>query len=167
MPESGKWRPSLPTKLDKLDLQLLACLQANNLQTADTLSETVGRSPSAIARRLRRLRATGAITADVSIISEESAGFPLSAMVLIQFDQHHAHHLTQFRRRICASDHVQFFLEVAGAFDVLLIVVASDMDSYNRFTAAELEGPPVRRFETTLIKKRVKATLAVPVSRPL
>ena len=152
----------MPRKLDRLDLRLLACLQQDNLQTADQLAEIVGRSPSAVARRLRRLRSSGAITADVSLVSEEAAGFPLSAIVHVQFERHAAHEVEQFRRRVCASPNVQLFLNLAGAFDVLLLVVARDMESYNDFTATFLELPPVRRFETTLVKKRGKATLAVP-----
>jgi Lrp/AsnC family transcriptional regulator, leucine-responsive regulatory protein len=148
-------------------LRLLACLQENNLQTADMLSEQVGRSPSAIARRLRRLRATGAIAADVSVVADDSAGYPLTAVVHVQFEHHAAAEVGQFRRRVCASQNVQFYLELAGSFDVLLIVVAADMDEYNGFTADMLERGPVRRFETTLVKKRVKATLAVPLDRPL
>jgi Lrp/AsnC family transcriptional regulator, leucine-responsive regulatory protein len=142
---------------------LLACLQQDNLQTADQLAEIVGRSPSAVARRLRRLRASGAIVADVSLVSEEAAGFPLSAVVHVQFERHEAHEVELFRRRICASPNVQLFLNLAGVFDVLLLVIAKDMDSYNDFTATFLERSPVRRFETTLVKKRGKATLAVPL----
>ena len=153
----------LARKLDRLDLRLLACLQENNLQTADQLAEIVGRSPSAVARRLRRLRATGAVAADVALVSEEAAGFPLSAVVHVQFERHEAHEVEQFRRRVCASSNVQLFLNLAGAFDVLLLVVAADMEAYNAFTARFLELPPVRRFETTLVKKRAKATLAVPL----
>ena len=150
-------------KLDRLDRRLLICLQQDNLQTADVLAEKVGRSPSAVARRLRRLRASGAVAADVAIVSEEAAGFPLSAVVHVQFERHAAHELDEFRRQAVASPHVQLCLNLAGPFDVLLLVVAADMDDYNEFTAKMLERPPVRRFETTLVKKRVKATLAVPL----
>ena len=153
----------MPRKLDGLDLKLLACLQQDNLQTADVLAEKVGRSPSAVARRLRRLRASGAIAADVAVISEEAAGFPLSAVVHVQFDRHDKHVIDDFRRRVAASPNVQLCLNLAGPFDILLLVVAPDMDAYNAFTTALLEKPPVRRFETTLVKKRVKATLAVPL----
>lgn len=148
--------------LDRLDLRLLACLQEDNLQTADLLAEKVGRSPSAVARRLRRLRASGAIAAEAAIVSEEAAGFPLSAVVNVQFERHAAQEIDRFRRRICASPNVQLCLDLAGTFDVLLLVVARDMDAYNDF-AATLEQPPVRRFETTFVKRRVKATLAVPL----
>ena len=53
-------------KLDPLDLRLLACLQSDNQLTAENLAERVGLSPSAVARRLRQLRASKAIAADVA-----------------------------------------------------------------------------------------------------
>ena len=149
--------------LDRLDRQLLACLQRDNLQTADALAEQVGRSPSAIARRLRRLRATGAIAADVSLISEDAAGHPLSAIVQIQLEPHAPHEADALRRRVVASPNVQLCLDLAGAFDILLLVVAADMAAYNEFTARTLEQPGVRRFETTFVKRRVKASLSVPL----
>ena len=154
-------------KLDRLDLRLLACLQTDNMQTADRLAEQVGRSPSAVARRLRRLRASGAIVAETALISEKAAGFPLTAVVHVQFERHSASDIERFKQRVCASPNVQICLELAGPFDVLLIVVAADMDKYNDFTTLMLEKSPVLRFETTFVKKRVKANLAVPLDRPL
>jgi len=154
----------MAARLDRLDRQLLACLQANNLQTADRLAEQVGRSPSAIARRLRRLRATGVIAADVSLVSAEAAGNPLSAVVQIQLERHAPHEADAVRRRLAASPNVQLCLSLAGAFDILILIVAPDMDAYNALAAQLLEQPGVRRFETTFVKSRVKATLAVPLA---
>ncbi len=151
-------------RLDPLDLRLLACLQRDNLQTADRLAEQVGRSPSAVARRLRRLRATGAVAADVALVSEAAAGHPLSAIVHVQLERHAPQEGDRLRRRLVASPHVQLCLDIAGAFDILLLVVAADMDDYNAFADATLaDHPAVRRFESTFVKKRVKATLAVPL----
>lgn len=155
----------MAARLDIVDMRLLACLQEDNLQTADRLAEQVGRSPSAVARRLRRLRASGAVSADVSLVSEEAAGHPLSAIVQIQLERHAPHEGDLLRRRLVASANVQLCLDISGAFDILLLVVAADMDAYNDFTGALLEEQPaVRRFETSFVKKRVKATLAVPLA---
>jgi len=150
--------------LDRVDRKLLACLQEDNLQTADALADMVGRSPSAVARRLRRLRATGAVAADVALVSEEAAGFPLSALVQIQLERHAPQDSDRLRRRLIASPNVQLCLDISGTFDILLLVIAADMDGYNAFTRDLLEEhPAVRRFETSFVKKRMKATLAVPL----
>lgn len=151
-------------KLDDLDSALLACLQADNLQTAEHYAQQVGRSPSAVARRLRRLRATGAVAADVSLISEAAAGRPLSAIVQIQLERHAPQDGDRLRRRLVASPHVQILLDVAGSFDIVLLIVAADMDDYNDVADGLLEtNPAVRRFETTFVKRRLKATLAYPM----
>ena len=68
------------------------------------------------------------------------------------------------RRRLAASPNVQLVLNLAGAFDILILVVAPDMDAYNDLAARLLEQPGIRRFESTFVKSRVKATLAVPLS---
>lgn len=151
-------------RLDGLDRKLLACLQRDNLQTAERLADQVGRSPSAVARRLRRLRSSGAVAADIALISEEAAGFPLSAIIQIQLERHAPQEGDRLRRRLTASPNVQLCLDISGAFDILLLVVAADMDTFNSFTADMLEGPPVRRFETSFVKRRVKASLAVPLA---
>jgi Lrp/AsnC family transcriptional regulator, leucine-responsive regulatory protein len=158
----------LRTSLDKLDIRLLDCLQKDNLQTADQLASRVGRSPSALARRLRRLRAVGAVAADVSLVSEDAAGYPLFAVVHIQLERHSPQAIDLFRRRLIASDNVQLCLEISGAFDIMLLIVAADMDAFNLFANNLLaEQPAVRRFETSFVKKRAKATLALPLEQLL
>ena len=155
-------------RLDSLDIRLLACLQENNIQTADQLAERVGRSPSAVARRLRRLRSTGAIAADVAIVSQDAAGNPLFAVVQVQLERHAPHEGDLLRRRLLASPNVQLCLDISGMFDIMLLVVAADMNSYNAFADAMLaEQPAVRRFETSFVKKRAKASLALPLEELL
>ena len=155
-------------RLDTLDIRLLACLQENNIQTADQLAERVGRSPSAVARRLRRLRSNGAIAADVAIVSQEAAGNPLFAVIQVQLERHAPHEGDLLRRRLLASPNVQLCLDISGMFDIMLLVVAADMNSYNAFADAMLaEQPAVRRFETSFVKKRAKASLALPLEELL
>jgi Lrp/AsnC family leucine-responsive transcriptional regulator len=153
-------------KLDALDLKLLACLQADNLLTTDALADRVGRSPSAIARRLRRLRDTGAVVADVSVVSEQAAGHPLSAVVHLQLERHALTEVAAFKRQLAASPNVQFCLEISGAFDILLLVVVPDMEAFNTFADDVLAGQrAVRRYETSFVKRRLKASLALPLDR--
>ena len=158
----------MPKCLDKLDIRLLDCLQDDNLLTAEQLAERVGRSPSAVARRLRRLRSQGAVSADVSLVSEEAAGNPLFAVVHVQLERHAPQAADILRRRLVASPNVQLSLDISGAFDILLLVVAADMNAYNAFADEMLaEQPAVRRLETSFVKKRSKATLALPLEELL
>lgn len=150
--------------LDSLDLRLLECLQRDNQLTADDLADRVGRSASAVARRLRRLRENKAIVADVSIVAEWAAGSPLSAIVHLQLERHALNEVEAFRRHLLASSNVQFCLEISGTFDILLLVVVANMEAFNRFADDMLAGErAVRRYETSFVKRRVKASLALPL----
>lgn len=150
--------------LDGYDLALLTALQENTLQTADDLALTVALSPSAIARRVRRLREEGTIAADVAVVSGSVGPF-LSALVDVQLDRHALPAVEALLRALAASPHVQAVFEVAGPFDLALLVTVTDMDAYNAFADAVLAGSPVvRRYETRFIKKRRKFSTALPIA---
>ena len=53
---------------DSFDLKLLNAMQEDADRTAEQLAELVALSPSAIARRLRRLREMGAIARTVALL---------------------------------------------------------------------------------------------------
>lgn len=152
-------------KLDAIDLQLLGSLQENALRTVDELSRHIALSPSAIARRLRRLRASGAIAAEIAIL-EPGVGPFLSAVIEIKLDRHDLAGVEAFLRRLAASPNVQVLMEVSGAFDLMVVVVARDMDAFNAFADAELASDPaVQRYETRFVKKRRKVTFALPLDQ--
>jgi DNA-binding Lrp family transcriptional regulator len=158
--------PQKPLKLDSLDLELLAQLQIDNQLTADDLAERVGRSASAIARRVRRLRDSKVIAKDVSVVADAAAPQSLSAVVHVQLERHALSEIESFRRGILASDNVQQYLEISGAFDLILVVVVRDMDAFNEFGDSMLASQrAVARYETSFVKRRLKSTLALPLDQ--
>ena len=148
---------------DRHDLALLAKLQVDALQTAEQLAEHIPLSPSAIARRVRRMREDGTIRANVAEVSDKIGPF-LSALVDIQLDRHALPDLEKLLRKLTSNPHVQALMDVTGAADLVLLVVVRDMEAYNRFADEVLAGDPVvRRYETRFIKKRRKYSTALPI----
>lgn len=148
---------------DAIDIRILELLQQNALLTADELAGQLPLSPSAIARRIRRLRETGVIAADVAVVSDSVGPF-LSAFVHIQLDRHALAAVEALRRRLTASPFVQMFMEVSGTFDVVLLVTVADMDGFNEFADAQLASDPVvRRYESSFVKRKRKFSLALPL----
>ena len=144
--------------LDSFDLKLLNALQENADRTAEELAEIVALSPSAIARRIRRLRESGAIARTIALLSAEIVDRRLRAIVRLQLHEHEqAENLKEFRNRLKARSEVQLCLEVSGSDDMLLLVACRDMAEFNAFADAELAaGPMVRRYETSFVKKEIK-----------
>jgi DNA-binding Lrp family transcriptional regulator len=148
---------------DMLDLRILDLLQRDALLTADELAQRLPLSASAIARRIRRLRESGVIAEDVSVLSEQVGPF-LSAVVQVQLDRHALAAVEALRRRLVASPHVQLYLEISGTFDLMLLVTVRDMDAFNDFVDTMLGADPVvRRYETSFVKRRRKFSTALPL----
>ncbi|WP_294121552.1 Lrp/AsnC family transcriptional regulator [Sphingomonas sp.] len=143
---------------DSFDLKLLNALQEDADRTAEELAEIIALSPSAIARRIRRLKESGAIARTIALLSAEIVDHRLRAVVRLQLHEHQqAADFNQFRTRLKARDEVQLCLEVSGSDDMLLLVACRDMAEFNAFADAELAASPVvRRYETSFVKKEIK-----------
>lgn len=137
---------------------MLNLLQSDARATADMLAEQVPLSPSAIARRVRRLRRNGLIVADVALLASELAAGRLWTIVQVQLDSHApSGGYARLRDRLSNADEVQLFLEITGSFDLLLLVVTRGVDGFNAFAESFLAGDAaVRRYETTVVKKQIK-----------
>ncbi|HEY1606953.1 MAG TPA: Lrp/AsnC family transcriptional regulator [Allosphingosinicella sp.] len=145
-------------KLDGFDIALLNRLQQDVLATAEALAREVPLSPSAIARRVRSLREEGLIAADIAILSPGLTAGRLRAIVQIQVHEHAEERgIAVLRARLAAAPEVQLLANVAGAFDLLALVVTRDMAAFNAFADAYFAADPaVRRYETCFVKAEIK-----------
>lgn len=143
---------------DSFDLKLLNAMQEDADRTAEQLAELVALSPSAIARRLRRLRDAGAIARTIALLTADIVDRRLRAVIRLQLHEHEqAAPFEEFRARLQLRDEVQLCLEISGTDDMLLLVACRDMAEFNAFADAELAASPiVRRYETSFVKKEIK-----------
>ena len=143
---------------DDFDLKLLNAMQEDADRTAEQLAEIIALSPSAIARRLRRLREEGWIARTVALLPVAIVDRRLRALVSIQLHDHApAGGLAELKERMQLRDEVQLCLEVSGSIDMILLVACRDMAEFNAFADAELgSSPVVQRYETSFVKKEIK-----------
>ena len=148
---------------DRYDRALLARLQDNALATAEDLAREVALSPSAIARRVRRMREDGTIVADRAEVSDRVGPF-LTALVDIQLAKHGLAEVDGLVHRLAVRPEVQMVMEVSGPVDLALVIAVRDMEALNRFVDEVLaDDPVVRRYETRPVKRRRKFTTAWPI----
>jgi Lrp/AsnC family leucine-responsive transcriptional regulator len=144
--------------LDRFDLQLLNLAQRDDSRTADSIASEVALSPSAIARRLRRLRADGWIARTIALLAPRLTQDRLRAIVLVQLSEHADRAGKQaLERRLLASDEVQFCYEIAGQHDFVVLFDCANMAEFN--SAAEdlfASSSTVRRYETHFVKRELK-----------
>ena len=144
--------------LDRFDFKLLNLVQKDDSRTADELAAQVALSPSAIARRLRRLRSTGVIGRTIALLAPGLTNRRLRAIVHVQLSEHADQRGKQaLLDRIGRVSHVQFCYELAGVYDLLLLFDCAHMDEFTETAEAVLVADPtVRRYETSFVKREVK-----------
>lgn len=152
--------------LDDFDLALLDQLQRDDARTAEQLAESVALSPSAIARRVRRLRHEGWIARTIALLSPKLTDKRLRAMVLVQLSEHADRAgKDALLKRLQGSAEVQFVYEISGTYDLLALLSCEHMDAFveeaERLFAADAT---VRRYETSFIKRELKFAPFVKLS---
>ncbi|GAA4752830.1 Lrp/AsnC family transcriptional regulator [Sphingomonas daechungensis] len=152
--------------LDRFDISLLNLVQRDDGQTAEVLANNVPLSPSAIARRLRRLRANGIIARTIALLSPRLVERRLRALVLIQLSEHaDLKGKDALEKRLLEAPCVQFCYEIAGPHDIVALFDCESMSAFNDASDELLvSSPTVRRYETHFVKREVKFAPFVELS---
>jgi DNA-binding Lrp family transcriptional regulator len=151
-------------ELDRFDRQLLNLVQEDAGQTAERLAEQIGLSPSAIQRRLKRLREEGVILRDIAVVEPKQVGGPTSFVVSLQVERERPELLVQLRQWLAAQPQVQQAFYVTGEADFVLIVTAPSTEAYDvLMSRMMLENPNLKRFTTNVALGMVKRGLTIPV----
>ncbi len=126
----------------------------------------MGLSPSAVQRRLKRLREDGIIESDVAIVSPEAVGRTLTAIVGVIIDKERPllAALTEFNELMLSTPEVMQCYDVTGEFDFIVVITAKDMQEYELISRKLfMENPNVRRYKSSLVVRRVKSGAVVPL----
>jgi DNA-binding Lrp family transcriptional regulator len=152
-------------ELDRFDRQLLNLIQEDAAQTAERLSEQVSLSPSAIQRRLRRLREDGVIARDVAVVDPRKVGRPTFFIASLQVERERPELIAQLRAWIAGEPRIQQAFYVTGDADFVLIVTAPDTESYDAMMSRLVgDNPNVKRFTTSVALGLLKRGLTIPIA---
>ena len=150
--------------IDQTDRRILDALQKHNQVGMDRLGEMVGLSTSAAQRRVKRLRDTGVIAADVSVVEPAALGRQMTFIVEVTLERESANFFESFKRRMRKAPEVQQCYYVTGEGDFVLIITATDMAEYEAITSRLFLGDVnVKHYRTSVVMNRVKVSLALPV----
>lgn len=143
--------------LDRTDARLLNLLQRDNRASSEVLAQAVNLSPTAVQRRVRRLRADGVIEADVAVVDPTRVGRGLTMLVLVTMDRENGQIVDAIKRAIRAAPEVLNGWFVTGDADFVLNVAVKDMADYERFQREFLyANAHVRDLRTLVVIDRVK-----------
>lgn len=150
--------------LDEFDRAILQILQKDCQLKAEAIADEVGLSPSAVQRRLKRLREGGTIQAEVAVINRKATNFPMTFIAGMEIERDNYDALARFRLWADKQENVQQVYYVTGQVDLIAIITARDVEHYDDISAQLMaDNPQIRRMTTNVVLRDVKVGLHVPV----
>ncbi|MDH5033147.1 MULTISPECIES: Lrp/AsnC family transcriptional regulator [Chryseobacterium] len=152
-------------ELDQFDLQILEILQKNNLTPQRDIGEHIGLSAAAVQRRIKRMRETGIVKADVSVIDTEKVKHSVTLIVEVFLERDKIDLIDQAQRLFTSAPEVQQCYYVTGESDFVLIIVVSSMKDYEQLTRRIFYGNDnIKHFRTLVSMNTVKSGLEIPIN---
>ncbi len=147
--------------IDQLDRSILQMLQRNGRATINEVSETVGLSPSPVARRVRLLEEAGIITGYAAQIDEVALGYGFSVFVSARLDKQIDDALVKFEGAIRLFPEVIDCWLMTGNRDYLLRIATNGLAEFERFLVGKFTKlPGVASIESSIPLRRVKVGLS-------
>ena len=151
--------------LDRIDLRILAALQADGRISNLKLAETVALSPTAVLARVQRLTRGGFIVGYHADLNAAKLGRGLVVFVEVLLDRTTPNVFDEFKAAVQVHDEVMECHMVAGGFDYLLKTRMADMAAYRAFAGRVLwQLPGVRETRTYAVMEEVKSGTALPLT---
>ncbi|WP_409190206.1 Lrp/AsnC family transcriptional regulator [Bradyrhizobium sp. RDM4] len=147
---------------DRIDLTILAELSTNARISQTELSNRMGLSSTAIARRQRTLEDEGYITGYQATLDLTRFGLNTTVLVRVTLDSQSDDALKLFETDIVKCPSVVRCFLMSGSDDYLLIVLARDIEDFERIHRTELSClPRVSRIQSNFAIREI-VSRAVP-----
>jgi Lrp/AsnC family leucine-responsive transcriptional regulator len=157
-------RPQEAAGLDRLDLRILAALQADGRIANLKLAESIGLSPTAVLARVQRLTRDGYILGYEARLNPLRLNAGMLVFVEVLLDRTTPNVFDQFKAAVQVQPAIMECHMVAGGFDYLVKARVKDMAAYRAFLAkALLELPGIRETHTYAVMEEIKSTTDLPV----
>ncbi|TQV72610.1 Lrp/AsnC family transcriptional regulator [Exilibacterium tricleocarpae] len=151
------------TGLDSTDVRILEILQADGRISNADLAEAIGLSPSPCLRRVKRLEKEGIIAAYSARLDTKKLGWHVSAFVSISLGQHGQPDVDRFQAGIAELPQVTWCYALSGSNDLLLRIVAEDLDGLYRLMVELGALPGVKDIQSSVAIQELKNSRSLPL----
>ena len=149
--------------MDKIDLEILAKLQADGRLTNVDLAEQVNLSPSPCLRRVKRLEEMGVITHYRATLARTEVGFTMTIFVDVTLDNHRDHASQEFEDAVLLMENVISCFLISGAADYRLEVVVKDLKDYEQQLKQLQTLPFVKDIQSNFAIRAIKTNAPLPL----
>jgi Lrp/AsnC family transcriptional regulator, leucine-responsive regulatory protein len=151
-------------ELDKIDTMILAELTANARASQVELASRAGLSSTAVARRQKALEEGGLIQGYQAVLDLKRFGLSTTVLVRITLESQSEDALKSFEAGIVECPSVVRCFLMSGSDDYLVIVLARDIEDFERIHRTELSRlPRVARIQSSFAMREVVNRAVPPI----
>ena len=149
---------------DAINLRILAELQEDCSLTNIELAERVGLSSTAIARRQKALEDEGFIRGYQAVLDLTRFGLSTTVLVRVTLESQNEDALKSFEAAVINCPSVVRCFLMSGSDDYIVIVLARDIEDFERIHRTELSRlPRVARIQSSFAMREVVNRAVPPV----
>lgn len=150
--------------LDPVDIRILDLLQENASLSIAEIAERVGLSSSPAWRRIERLKKSGVIVGQVTLLNHEKLGLTFEVFATVKLQLPSRENLDRFESAILSWPEVVECATVTGAVDYMLRVVTRDIHAYDDFLRDKMLALGlVSDVQSRIVMRVAKRTTAAPI----
>jgi Lrp/AsnC family transcriptional regulator, leucine-responsive regulatory protein len=151
-------------KLDHVDTAILSELTRNARASQVELAERAGLSSTAVARRQKALEEEGFIRGYQAVLDLARFGLATTVLVRVTLESQNEEALKSFEAALVDSPSVVRCFLMSGSDDYIVIVMARDIEDFERIHRTELSRlPRVARIQSSFALREVVNRAVPPV----
>jgi Lrp/AsnC family transcriptional regulator len=151
-------------QIDAFDRKILALLQEDSSRSTAEIAEQVGLSQAPCWRRIQRLKETGIIRAQVTLLDQKKLGLHAQIFAQVKLSATGRSNVEAFTDVIRGFPEVLDCFVLMGAVDFILRIVTRDIEAYERFFYEKLSSVPgVQEINSMVAMSEIKCTTALPL----
>ena len=153
------------SKLDNIDLHIIAGLQLNSRMPNVELAERVGISPPLCLRRVRALEVAGYLKGYYADVDAKALGFGITIFTQVGLGSHAERDLKAFVELVATWPLVRECHMLTGRADFLLKIVVENWAAYQAFLTTNLSAAPnINHLKSALAIRTCKLAPGVPIA---
>ncbi|MEM1650006.1 MAG: Lrp/AsnC family transcriptional regulator [Sulfolobales archaeon] len=139
--------------LDETDLRILEILKRNSRENIREIARRLGKPPSTISSKIKRLEKLGIIRGYTAIIDYQALGYQINALTLLQVE---GAYIEEIERILSEEKNVRAVYDITGEYDVAIITTFRDVEDLNSFIKRMLKNPYIKRSVTNIVLRIAK-----------
>jgi DNA-binding Lrp family transcriptional regulator len=157
--------------IDRIEATILHALSVNARMSHVELAERVGLSSTAVARRQRTMEEAGLIEGYQVIVDLGAFGYKTTILVRIALESQSDDALRAFEAGVLSCPSITRCFLMSGSDDYLAIVLARDMEDFERIHRTELSRlPRVARIQSSfaireIVNRAIPPAIFGPIGR--